>query len=566
MGRVSMYNWSGLVLAALLLASPLAAQQTGETKLQQACAALTGTQKDAAKARKLLLEIIGKDQATLRPGSLCYVYVYLGYIEDREEHREKAIAWYKKALEVRDSDPVVECARIGLDKPMTWIRHLDENAPTKPQTSASGDPVEIGKGYVTTGDPPRGVVRATTLTAKERRDNFDFLCDAVDKTYACFELKSIDWPAVRQRYEKQLEHVETAEEFYRLLFRLINELKDTHSWLQEYRPVLGQRPELALDLFEGRPFVTGVASNSEAAQAGVRPGAEILAVDGLTFAARVEQLRLSLPACSSERAFQRAACQALLLGESGSRVTVKLRSLEGQPVTASLKRNANPIPRAALAAPCELTRQRFVHFGRLPSGLGYIWIESFNGREEIADEFDRALEELRGAPGLILDVRDNPGGFGSAHSRMVGRFLKERTLVCVSYIKNGPGHQDLRRQETWFEPGGPWQYAGPVALLINDVTGSASDLFVCCMRSAGRVVTVGSTTHGNLSGVAAHAVLPCGLVVRISNGYITDPKGKPIEGNGTEPEIPVALTSSDFLKHRDPVLEKAVAVLKENRG
>ena len=561
-----MHNWSGLALAALLLASPLAAQQTGETKLQQARQALTGTQKDSAKARKLLLEIIDKDQATLWPGSLCYVYVYLGYIEDREEHREKAIAWYKKALEVRDSDPVVECARIGLDKPMTWIRHLDENIPTKPQPGVPRPPVQIGKGYVTTGDPPRGLVRATTLTAKERRDNFDFLCDAIDKTYACFELKSIDWPAVRQRYETQLGKVETAEEFYRLLFRLVNELRDTHSWLQDYRPVLGQKPELALDLFEGRPFVTGVAANSDVARAGVEPGAEILAVDGLTFAARLEQLRLLLPACSSERAFQRAACKALLLGESGSTVTVKLRSPDGQSATVPLKRIANPIPRSARAAPCELTRQRFVHFARLPSGLGYICIESFDGREEIADEFDRALEELRGAPGLILDVRDNPGGFGSAQSRMVGRFLEERALVCVSYIKNGPGHQDLRRHETWFEPSGPWQYAGPVALLINDVTGSASDLFVCYLRSTGRVVTIGSTTHGNLSGVAAHAVLPCGLVVRISNGYITDAKGKPIEGNGTEPQIPVALTISDFLKHRDPVFEKALAVLKEKRG
>jgi len=439
-------------------------------------------------------------------------------------------------------------------------------APGRAYPHPSPAPVEIGKGYVTTGDPPRGLVRATTLTAKERRDNFDFLCDAVDKTYACFELKSIDWPAVRERYEKQLDTVETAEEFYRLLFRLINELKDTHSWLQEERPALGKGPELALDLFEGNPFVTGVASNSEAARAGVQPGAEILTVDGLTFAARVEQLRLSLPACSSEQAFERAACQALLLGESGSTVTVKLRSPDGQSATVTLKRNANPTRRAALAPPCELTRQRCVHFGRLPSGFGYIWIESFNGREEIADEFDRALEELRGAPGLILDVRENTGGFGTAQPRMVGRFLKERTLVCVGYIKNGPGHQDLQRHETWFEPSGPWQYAGPVALLINDVTGSASDLFVCCLRSTGRVVTIGSTTHGNLSGVAAYAVLPCGLVVRISNGYITDAKGKPIEGHGTEPQMPVALTIADFLKHRDPVLEKAVIVLKEKRG
>jgi C-terminal processing protease CtpA/Prc len=45
-------------------------------------------------------------------------------------------------------------------------------------------------------------------------------------------------------------------------------------------------------------------------------------------------------------------------------------------------------------------------------------------------------------------------------------------------------------------PSGPWQYTRPIALLVNDVTGSAADLFACELRSAGRVLTVGSTTHG----------------------------------------------------------------------
>ena len=56
----------------------------------------------------------------------------------------------------------------------------------------------------------------------------------------------------------------------------------------------------------------------------------------------------------------------------------------------------------------------------------------------------------------------------------------------------------------------------------------ASDLFALQLRSAASVVTVGTTTHGNLSGVALYGVLPCVLVVRISNGYITDAKTRPV--------------------------------------
>jgi carboxyl-terminal processing protease len=209
----------------------------------------------------------------------------------------------------------------------------------------------------------------------------------------------------------------------------------------------------------------------------------------------------------------------------------------------------------------ELTRQRFVHFGSHSSGLGYIRIESFNGRDEIADEFDRALAALRETPGLLLDIRDNTGGYGQP--RIVGRLLRERTVVTIAYLKSGSRHSDLERRPDFLGPTGPWQYARPIALLVNDVTGSAADLFACELRSAGRVLTVGTTTHGNLSGVAKHVVLPCGLIVRVSNGYLADSGDRPIEGAGNIPDIVVEPTIEDFLAGRDPVIDRAVAALQK---
>jgi len=234
---------------------------------------------------------------------------------------------------------------------------------------------------------------------------------------------------------------------------------------------------------------------------------------------------------------------------------------DGHAQTFRLQRTLGPGRPPSQPCSFDLKEQRFVQFGRHPSGLGYIRITSFDGHEEVAQEFDQALEALRTAPGLILDIRDNPGGYGQ--ERIVGRLLQQPTLCAISFIKNGPGHGALKRQDDILEPTGPWQYSGPIALLVNDLTGSAADLFACYLRSAKRVVTVGSTTHGNLSGVAAYAVLPCGLVVRISNGYICDAGGKPIEGNGNAPDVIVAPTISDFLAGRDPVLEKAVALVRE---
>jgi len=212
-----------------------------------------------------------------------------------------------------------------------------------------------------------------------------------------------------------------------------------------------------------------------------------------------------------------------------------------------------------------VTKKKFIWYGIHPSGYGYIRILSFNGRMEIADEFDIALERLKNTPGLVIDIRENTGGFGTAQPRIVGRFLSRRTRVAVSYKKSGPEHADFAKRDTYFNPSGDWQYTKPVALLINSITGSAADLFACYMTSTGRPITVGATTHGNLTGVGVYVVLPCNLVVRVSNGYVCDASGKIIEGNGNVPQIHAELTIADVINGTDSVLERAVQSLRQKR-
>ncbi len=565
------------VLAFCLLSSIQVSphsQADGEIQLERARKALTGQNKNPEAAKKILLDLVNSRRPALRSSSLCYAYVYLGYIADRAGSREAAVGWFTKAAAVAGAGPgILEIARGGLQKPVTWIRHLDEGTPLPGRTpAATASPAPAADkepnakdGYVTASQPPAGLIPLETLSAEEWQKNFEFLWDALDRTYACFKLRSIDWQGVHARYLERLKSVTSSGDFYSLLFQLVNELKDTHSWLVNHRlPRLPFGPGLSLDLFEGKPYLVAVNPASSAAAAGAQIGSEVLAVDGLTIEEKMEQLRAYLTACSSERAYRREACRQLLGGEAGSNVSVKLRLPDGRTESLSLKRDFPQTGRrpSSRAPDFNLTRQKFVHYGRHPSGVAYIWIESFNGREEIADEFDTALQALRDAPGLIIDVRDNTGGFGPSQPRIVGRFITARTLVAVGYRKSGPGHDDLAMDKTYFEPSGNWQYKRPVVLLVNDVTGSAADLFTCYMRSTKRVTTIGSTTHGNLSGVAAYAVLPCGLVVRISNGYVCDAAGRPIEGNGSDPDIAVSPSIGDFLADRDPVLDKAVAFLR----
>jgi len=534
-----------------------------QVQMQQVRQALTRNPKDTAEARNLLLYMVQNGKRLPSPETLSYAYVYLGYIEDLTGGRQRAIEWFQKALAVPRGDPgILAVAKFGLTQPVTWIRHLDAPQGAQPVRPMPAWAPKVGKAYVTE-QPPTTVTPARNLSAIDRRENFDALWSLIDATYADFNLKSIDWPEVKKRYEKRLDAVAGDDDFYLLLYQLVNELKDTHSWLNNYRvPMPVDVPDVAIDLFAGRPFVVAVKPGSAADAAGVKVGAELLSVDESTIAQKMEALRLRLRACSSERAYQREAGRHLLAGDAGTTAMVKLRTLDGGEQTAALRRQSGPGVRPpGWAVPFELTRQHFVHFGRHPSGLGYIWIESFNGRDEIASEFDRALEALRDAPGLILDIRNNPGGFGQP--RIVGRLLQKQMLVSISHIKGGRRHQDLLKHEDFLGPAGSWQYTGPIALLVNDVTGSAADLFACELRSAGRVVTVGTTTHGNLSGVGTFVVLPCGLVVRISDGYISDAKDRSIEVNGNGPDAMVEPGILDFLNGRDPVLDRAVRLLRK---
>jgi carboxyl-terminal processing protease len=548
------------LLAALFTLLTLVGQP--DTQLQTARALLTGVHKNPEQARRVLLELIRRPSEA-GAETMAYAYVYLGYIEDRAGERQRAAEWFQKALAFRDAGQgILSVARRGVEQPVTWIRHLEESAAPPVPAAPVAETPRPAKAYVTT-QPPSAMALARNLSERDRRENFEALWSAIDANYASFGLKGIDWAEAGRRFRGRLETVHSDEAFYDLLFQLVNELKDTHSWLQNYRPQpMPEVPGLALDLFDRRPFVVWVGHGSEADDAGIAPGWEVLSVDGLTPAEKMEELRPRLKAKSSERAYRRDAGRHLLASAAPAPATLQLRSSGGIARTVTLPRGPASGPRApARPADIELTRQRFVHYGRHPSGLGYIHIESFNGRTEIADEFDRALSALREAPALLLDIRDNTGGYGQP--RIVGRLLRKRTVVGIAYLKNGPGHSALERHVDSLGPSGPWQYTRPVALLVNDVTGSAADLFACELRSAGRVLTVGSTTHGNLSGVATYVVLPCGVIVRVSNGYLADSHNRPIEGAGNIPDIAVEPTIEDFLGGRDPVIDRAVAALRK---
>lgn len=148
--------------------------------LAQARTALTGQKKNTALARKLLLDVVATQIATLPPGDRCYVYVYLGYIEDLSGNRPVAIAWYKKAVALtgQDIDAIRDVAKEGLAAPVTWIRHLDATEDQKRNPSGPAQSLEQARKALTGQKKDAAAARkilldlaenqASTLTAGDR--------------------------------------------------------------------------------------------------------------------------------------------------------------------------------------------------------------------------------------------------------------------------------------------------------------------------------------------------------------------------------------------------------------
>jgi C-terminal processing protease CtpA/Prc len=432
----------------------------------------------------------------------------------------------------------------------------------------------IGKGFVSRDKPQPGELSLNMdLSEAERLENFDILWEAVDRNYSFFEHKKIDWQEVKARYRPKVEAVRTTKEFYHLLYQFVRELKDFHSWLDNYREDLtlpGFSPDLSTRLIKGKAVVTEVDEDSEAYKKGIRPGSIILEVSGLKAEEKIESLRPEICMYSSERAFLENAYRQILNGKKGSKVKLRFLPQDGRQAKTVILTRVRSKKQSPKEPNFQVNKGNFIWYGTHPSGLGYIRILSFftNTREErlkVADEFDEALEKLKNTPGLIIDIRENTGGFGNAQKRIIGRFITEKTKVDIAYTKNGAGHKDFKKDETYFAPTGNWQYTKPIAMLMNAITGSACDLFACRMISTGKPITIGTTTHGNLTGECVYVVLPCNLIVRVSNGYVSNASGRIIEGNGNVPQIHIEPTINDIVKGTDPVLMQAVQTLRQVR-
>jgi len=190
--------------------------------------------------------------------------------------------------------------------------------------------------------------------------------------------------------------------------------------------------------------------------------------------------------------------------------------------------------------------------------IAYIQIHSFNANVNFL--FYRAAFQAlsEGARGIVLDVRNDPGGYLDVAVDLAGWFLPRGTLIVKETSRGGTAKE--------FRAAGNAALADlPVIVLINPGSASASEILAGTLRDNRGVKLVGEQSFGKGT-VQQLETLKDGSLIKITIANWVLPKGQILEGTGLKPDIEVKKTDQDIENKRDPQLEKALEIIQGQIG
>ena len=189
-------------------------------------------------------------------------------------------------------------------------------------------------------------------------------------------------------------------------------------------------------------------------------------------------------------------------------------------------------------------------------GFAYIKVSNFNS--DTSGGFLEAANEIikNSYPGIILDLRNNPGGFLDTAVDLAGYWVEEGQVV----VREEFNEPELNQQ---YLSSGNAQFMGiKTIILVNAGSASASEIVSGALQDYDLATVVGETTFGKGS-VQELEQLSDGSSVKLTIARWITPQGRTIDLNGITPDVFVELTDEDYDQSKDPQLDKAFELLKQ---
>ena len=387
---------------------------------------------------------------------------------------------------------------------------------------------------------------------------FESVWRKVNKTYYDPTFGGLNWKDVHDRYLPLIEAAEIDEEFYDLINKMLWELKVSHNNIVPpgsfalYEPLVFAEGSTGLDfrMLNGKAVIISVKPGSPAHEADLRPGYLIQAIDGISVEEIVHEaeLRLRPPYNSSNNiATITKAILGRLFGASGKEVLISYTNERGEKsekIIIRTKRDGVSVGPAgmfffALDFEAKL----------LDNGIGYIRLNTL--QPQFADQISMTIKSMGEVNGIIFDMRGNSGG---EIEEIPSLFLKERTLLYLSRSRSG-------ETKVYFDPAGE-VYNGPLVLLVDQLSGSASELLAACLQEIGRAAVVGERSPGSVMEMDKK-IFGNGAIFMYPVAQLITPNGIVLEGHGVVPDMEVGLNREMLLEGVDSQIDSAIRYIEK---
>ncbi len=187
--------------------------------------------------------------------------------------------------------------------------------------------------------------------------------------------------------------------------------------------------------------------------------------------------------------------------------------------------------------------------------IAYLKLYQFS--ERAAYDFREAVIDIleSDADRIILDLRNNPGGYLEVAQDIAGWFLEKGQIVVIEDFGKG------KEQKLYKAEGNPKLLSYLVVILINEGSASGSEILAGALRDNRDIKLIGQDSFGKGS-VQELEKLKEGSSLKITIAKWLTPKGNLITDKGLEPDIKIEMTTEDYQEDRDPQLGKAIEIIK----
>jgi carboxyl-terminal processing protease len=359
------------------------------------------------------------------------------------------------------------------------------------------------------------------------------ICPVLPPDDVDFSLFWEAWKKVEEKYENR-EKINAEEMIYGAISGMIETLDDPYTvffkpeeakkFLEDVKGVFeGVGVEIAIK--EKQLQVVAPLEGTPAHKAGLRPGDKIMKVDGKTTANITADTAVDW-----------------IRGPKDTEVVLTIYREEwAEERDVEIIRGTIDIPSLKL----EIRED----------GIAYLKLYHFS--EEAVYDFREAAIKILGSPAekIILDLRNNPGGYLPVAQSIAGWFLERGQVVAIEDFG-----EDEERKELVAE-GNAKLFTYPVVVLINQGSASGSEILAGALRDNREVILLGETSFGKGS-VQELTELRGGFSLKITIAKWLTPKGYSIADTGLEPDIMVELTQDDYDQGKDPQLDRAIEIIR----